>query len=160
MIPKKIHYCWFGGAEKPKLAQKCIASWKKLCPDYEFIEWNENSFDVDQYAYTKYCYGAKKWAFLSDFVRLIAVYENGGIYFDTDVELVKQPDDLLNYEAFFGFENDDFVATGLGFGAERPVVAASSFQSLPHRCSSPIFSAALSIVSISSCAQLLPMAAM
>lgn len=119
MIPKKIHYCWFGGAEKPKLAQKCIASWKKLCPDYEYVEWNEDNFDVNRYAYTKYCYGAKKWAFLSDFVRLVAVYENGGIYFDTDVELVKRPDDLLNHEAFFGFENDEFVATGLGFGAEK-----------------------------------------
>ena len=118
MIPKKIHYCWFGRGEKPKLAQKCIASWKKYCPDYEIIEWNEDNFDLDYNGYTRYCYDNKKWAFLSDFVRLVVVAEHGGIYFDTDVELLKSPDHLLQYEAFYGFENDQYVATGLGFGAE------------------------------------------
>lgn len=117
MIPKKIHYCWFGQNEKPKLAQKCIASWRKYCPDYEIIEWNENNFDIQKYPYAKYCYEHKKYAFLSDFVRLLVVYQFGGIYFDTDVELVKAPDELLKYEAFYGFENDVNVATGLGFGA-------------------------------------------
>lgn len=119
MIEKKIHFCWFGGEKKPKKAIKCIESWKKYCPDYEFIEWNENSFDIDRYPYAKYCYENRKYAFLSDFVRLAAVYEHGGIYFDTDVELLRSPDELLCYEAFFGFETDDFVATGLGFGAEK-----------------------------------------
>ncbi len=126
MIPKKIHYCWFGCGEKPKLAQKCIASWRKFCPDYEIIEWNEDNFDLDYNGYTRYCYDNKKWAFLSDFVRLVVVAEHGGIYFDTDVELLKRPDELLKYEAFYGFENDHNVATGLGFGSEanHPTILA------------------------------------
>ncbi len=118
MIPKKIHYCWFGRGEKPKLAQKCIASWKKLCPDYEIIEWNEDNFDVNTNEYTKMCYEQKKYAFLSDYVRLLVVYEHGGLYFDTDVEVVKSFTPFLNYKAFFGFENDEYVASGLGFGSE------------------------------------------
>lgn len=118
MIPRKIHYCWFGRGEKPKMAQKCIASWKKYCPDYEIIEWNEENFDLDYNGYTRYCYENKRWAFLSDFVRLVVVAEHGGIYFDTDVELLKRPDELLQYEAFYGFENNENIATGLGFGAE------------------------------------------
>lgn len=117
MIPKKIHYCWFGRGEKPKLAQKCIASWKKYCPDYELIEWNEDNFNLDYNGYTRYCYDNRKWAFLSDFVRLVVVAEHGGIYFDTDVELLRDPEELLQYEAFFGFENNSHIATGLGFGA-------------------------------------------
>lgn len=118
MIPRKIHYCWFGRGEKPKLAHKCITSWKKYCPDYEIIEWNEDNFDLDYNGYTRYCYDNKKWAFLSDFVRLVVVAEHGGIYFDTDVELLKSPDELLQHGAFYGFENDTNIATGLGFGAE------------------------------------------
>lgn len=118
MIPKKIHYCWFGRGEKPKLAEKCIASWRKFCPDYEIIEWNEGNFDFDQHPYLRWCYDNKKWAFLSDFARLLIIHEHGGIYFDTDVELLKSPDSLLQYEAFYGFENDQNIATGLGFGAE------------------------------------------
>lgn len=117
MIPKKINYCWFGRGEKPKFAVKCIESWKKLCPDYEIIEWNEDNFDVHCNEYTDYCYKNKKWAFLTDYVRLAIISENGGIYFDTDVELIKRPDSLLKYDAFFGFENESNVATGLGFGA-------------------------------------------
>lgn len=117
MIPKVIHYCWFGRGEKPKLAQKCIASWKKYCPDYKLVEWNEDNFPIDQYPYAQCCLNTKKWAYLSDFVRLVVVREHGGIYFDTDVELLRAPDELLQYEAFYGFENDANVATGLGFGA-------------------------------------------
>lgn len=126
MIPKIIHYCWFGRGEKPKLAQKCIASWKKYCPDYEIIEWNEDNFDLDYNGYTRYCYDNKKWAFLSDFVRLVVIAEHGGLYFDTDVELLKNPDALLQYGAFYGFENDSNVNTGEGFGseAEHPTVVA------------------------------------
>ena len=118
MIPKKIHYCWFGSGEKPKLARKCIDSWKKFCPDYEIIEWNENNFNVNLNAYTKMCYEQKKYAFLSDYVRLLVINEHGGIYFDTDVEAVKTFDDLLIHKAFIGFETNEFVNTGQGFGAE------------------------------------------
>lgn len=123
MIPKKIHYCWFGRGEKPKLAKKCIASWQKYCPEYEIIEWNEDNFDVNMNEYTKMCYEQKKYAFLSDYVRLLVVYQNGGLYFDTDVELVRNPDFLLNEEAFFGFETEgektkkEIINTGLAFGS-------------------------------------------
>lgn len=118
MIPKKIHYCWFGRGEKPKLAQKCIASWKKYMPDYEIIEWNEDNFDVNMNAYTKMCYEQKKYAFLSDYIRLIVVEQHGGIYFDTDVEAVRSFDDLLDCSAFFGFETEKYANTGEGFGSE------------------------------------------
>ena len=118
MIPKKIHYCWFGRGEKPKLDQKCIASWKKYCPDYEIIEWNEDNFDINTNAYTKMCYDQKKYAFLTDYLRLLVINEHGGIYFDTDVEVVRNFDDLLDCGAFFGFETNEFVNTGEGFGAE------------------------------------------
>lgn len=117
MIPKKIHYCWFGGNEKSKLTKKCINSWKKYCPDYEIIEWNESNFDVTKNDYLKFCYENKKWAFLSDLARLMIIYSEGGIYFDTDVEMIKNIDFLLEYKAFFGFENRKNIATGLGFGA-------------------------------------------
>ena len=124
MIPKKIHYCWFGRGEKPKLAKKCIESWKKYCTDYEIVEWNEDNFDINQNEYTKYCYENKKFAFLSDYARLMVVYKEGGIYFDTDVEVVRSFDDLLNNKAFVGFETDEYVNTGVGFGAEKnnPVI--------------------------------------
>ncbi len=118
MIPKKIHYCWFGRGEKPKLAQKCIASWKKYCPDYEIIEWNEDNFDVNGNAYTKMCYENRKFAFLTDYLRLLIVRDHGGIYFDTDVEVIKNLDPLLENSAFFGFENVNYLNTGEGFGAE------------------------------------------
>ena len=106
MIPKKIHYCWFGNNEKSKKVKKCISSWEKYCTDYEIIEWNEKNFDLSQHPYLQWCHNNKKWAFLSDFARLLIVKQNGGIYFDTDVELLKSPDELLNYSAFYGFEND------------------------------------------------------
>lgn len=117
MIPKKIHYCWFGNGKKSRLVKKCIDSWKRYCPDYELIEWNETNFDVSMNEYTKMCYEQKKYAFLSDYARLYLVCEYGGIYLDTDVELLKSPDDLLKQEAFFGFETDEYVASGLGFGS-------------------------------------------
>ena len=118
MIPKKIHYCWFGGKEKSRLTKKCIKSWEKFCPEYSIIEWNENNFDINQHPYLVWCYENKKWAFLSDLARLIIINDNGGIYLDTDVELIKKPDELLKYSAFFCFENSKYIATGLGFGAE------------------------------------------
>ena len=117
MIPKIIHYCWFGGNPIPEKDKKCIESWKKFCPDYEIIEWNENNFDINCCQYVKEAYEAKKWAFVSDFARLWIIYNYGGIYFDTDVELLKNIDIFLNYDGFFGFENNIHIATGLGFGA-------------------------------------------
>ncbi|MGN0546153.1 MAG: glycosyltransferase family 32 protein [Acutalibacteraceae bacterium] len=117
MIPKVIHYCWFGGKEKPKSVQKCIASWKRNMPDYKIIEWNEDNFDMDIHPYTRFCFDNKKWAFLSDYARLWVVNNNGGLYFDTDVEALKSFDELLENDAFFGFENKDYIASGLGFGA-------------------------------------------
>ena len=117
MIPKTIHYCWFGRNPKPKLAEKCIASWRKYCPDYEIIEWNEDNFDVNMNGYTRMCYEQKKYAFLSDFARLLVVAEHGGVYFDTDVELVKPIDSMMELPAFYSFETTEYVATGLGFGS-------------------------------------------
>ena len=119
MIPKIIHYCWFGGNPLPDLAKKCIASWKKYCPDYEIKEWNESNFDLNCCDFVKEAYVAKKWAFVSDFARLKIVYEEGGIYLDTDVEVLKSFDNLLSNKCFLGEETSRFVATGLGFGAEK-----------------------------------------
>lgn len=112
MIPKKIHYCWFGGKPFPEDVKKYIESWKKYCPDYEIIEWNESNFDVNQNQYCKEAYEAKKWAFVSDYARLKVLYDNGGIYMDTDVEVVKPLDDLLKYNWFSGFESEEKIQTG------------------------------------------------
>lgn len=119
MIPKTIHYCWFGGKELPPLAKKCIASWKKHCPGWKIVQWNEKNFDVSRYPYTKYCFDQGKWAFLSDFVRLVVVAEQGGVYLDTDVELLGSLDSLCQEEAFYGFQSDTLVNTGQGFGAVK-----------------------------------------
>lgn len=116
MIPKLIHYCWFGGKPKSKLYRKCIDSWHRYCPDYEIIEWNEDIFDLTQHPYLQWCYDHRKWAFLSDFARLLILKQYGGIYLDTDVELIRSLDKLLEYEAFLGFENETWLNTGLGFG--------------------------------------------
>ena len=113
MIPKVIHYCWFGGNPLPELAKKCIESWKKYCPDYEIKEWNESNFDINCNQYVKEAYEAKKFAFVSDFVRLYALYNEGGIYMDTDVEVIKCLDEFLKHEAFSGFETYDTVPTGI-----------------------------------------------
>lgn len=120
MIPKTIHYCWFGGNSKPKLAKKCIRSWKKFCRGYQIIEWNEGNYDLSAAPlYVRQAYEAKKWAFVTDYVRLQVVYEHGGVYFDTDVELRRPLDDLLLHRAYFGFEDGVYINTGLGFGAEK-----------------------------------------
>ena len=123
MIPKTIHYCWFGGNTLPKLAVKCIKSWEKYCPEYEIVEWNEQNFDIDASPlYVRQAYEAKKWAFVSDYARLKILYEHGGVYLDTDVEVIKKLDRFLDCMAFFGIEADTtgiYVATGLGFGAEK-----------------------------------------
>lgn len=119
MIEKKIHYCWFGGKPKPKSVIACIDSWKKFCPEYEIIEWNETNFDFNFCQYVAEAYSVKKWAFVSDVARLKIVYDNGGIYFDTDVEVLKSFDDLLNQKFFLGLEELDRINTGVGFGAEK-----------------------------------------
>ena len=113
MIPKVIHYCWFGKNPLPKMAQRCIKSWKKYCPDYEIIEWNEDNFDINCCAYVKEAYEAKKWAFVSDFARLYVLVNHGGVYMDTDVELVKSLDSFLLCEAFSGFESTGQIPTGI-----------------------------------------------
>lgn len=118
MIPKKIHYCWFGGKELPEQAKQCIDSWKKFCPDYEIIRWDESNYDVTKNEYLKKAYESRKWAFVTDYARLEIVYRQGGIYLDTDVELIKNPDTLLANACFMGMEQVGTVATGLGFGAE------------------------------------------
>jgi hypothetical protein len=120
LIPKKIHYCWFGGKPLPKEVKKCIKSWKKYAPDYEIIEWNESNFDVRQHQFMATAYDAKAWAFVSDYARLKVIFDNGGIYFDTDVELLRKPDFLLNDEFYIGVQQAGrFCTTGLGFGAEK-----------------------------------------
>lgn len=117
MIPKTIHYCWFGGNPKPKLVEKCIKSWKKYCPDYEIIEWNESNFDVNCCDYVREAYEAKKWAFVTDYVRIWALNTYGGIYLDTDVELKKSLDKFLSHRAFTGFEKEDLPFTAV-YGSE------------------------------------------
>lgn len=115
MIPKVIHYCWFGRGEKPKLALQCIESWKKFLPDYEIKEWNEDNYDVHKIPYTSQAYQAKKYAFVSDYARFDILYHHGGLYFDTDVEIVKSLSDILVQGAFMGFETDSvFEGDGQG----------------------------------------------
>ncbi|MDY6331777.1 MAG: glycosyltransferase [Fibrobacter sp.] len=120
MIPKVIHYCWFGHNKLPPLAKKCIASWRKFLPDYEIKEWNEDNFDVNNILYTKQAYKHKKFAFVSDYARFKILYEYGGIYFDTDVEVIKSLDDILAKGSFFGLENESHFACnpGLGFACK------------------------------------------
>ena len=113
MIPKVIHYCWFGRGKMPELALKCIESWKKYCPDYEIKEWNEDNFDLDMYPYAREAYDNRKFAFVTDVVRLYALYHEGGVYMDTDVEVLKPLDKFLVHHAFSGFEDDWDVPTGI-----------------------------------------------
>lgn len=113
MIPKKTHYCWFGRGEMPELALKCIESWKKYLPEYEIKEWNEDNFDLNLYPYAKEAYEARKYAFVTDIVRLYALYNEGGIYMDTDVEVLKPLDQFLHHTAFSGFETQEYVPTGI-----------------------------------------------
>ena len=114
MIPKIIHYCWFGNNPKTKLAKKCIKSWKKYCPGYQIIEWNESNFDISLAPlYVRQAYEHKKWAFVTDYVRLYAMFYYGGIYMDTDVEVIKPLDKFLIHQAFSGFEDEINIPTGI-----------------------------------------------
>lgn len=124
MIPKVIHYCWFGGKPLPRLAQRCIKSWKKYLPDYEIKRWDESNFDVNMMSYTQEAYSVKKYAFVSDVARFWILYNYGGIYFDTDVEVIKSFAPIIEKGAFMGCENvcdkkhPLMVAPGLGLGVE------------------------------------------
>lgn len=125
MIPKVIHYCWFGRNPLPKSALKCIASWRRFLPDYEIKEWNEDNFNVNIIPYTQEAYKAKKYAFVSDFARFWILYNFGGVYFDTDVELIRSIDDIVSKGPFMGIEKPDReadsfeVASGLGLASEN-----------------------------------------
>ena len=119
-IPKVIHYCWFGGSPLPKSARRCIDSWKRFFPNFEIREWNESNFEVDMIPFTREAYARKKWAFVSDFARFWVLYHYGGLYFDTDVEVIRPMDDILARGAFMGIERDAdriSVNPGLGLGA-------------------------------------------
>lgn len=118
MIPKIIHYCWFGNGSKSDLVRQCIDSWKRIMPEYNIIEWNESNTDIASNHYIREAYEAKKWAFVSDYVRLSALLENGGIYLDTDVEVFKTFDAFLDNHAFMGFESNDSLVTAV-IGAEK-----------------------------------------
>lgn len=113
MIPKIIHYCWFGDKPLPDMAKKCIASWQKYCPDYTIKEWNERNFDVCSNQYVSEAYKAKKWAFVTDYVRLYALVTEGGVYMDTDVEVLRNLDAFLSEKAFSGFESENAIPTGI-----------------------------------------------
>lgn len=117
-MEKILHYCWFGGKEKPKLVTDCIASWKKVMPDYEIKEWNENNFNIDECTFAAQAYADRNFAFVSDYVRAKVLFENGGIYLDTDVETLKSFDPFLNDGMFVGFEEKNFVGTCV-IGAEK-----------------------------------------
>lgn len=124
MIPKIIHYCWFGKNPYPEIMKKCLSSWKKYCPEYEIKEWNESNFNINCNDYVREAYNAQKWAFVTDYARLDIIYNYGGIYLDIDVELIRSLDELLDNKCFLGLETTGKINTGLGFGAEakNPII--------------------------------------
>ena len=117
MIPKKIHYVWVGGNEKNNTIKQCMKTWGKHLEGYEVIEWNENNFDIDSHPFVKAAYKAKKWAYVSDYIRAYVIYKYGGIYLDTDILVLDNFDRFLNNRAFVGFENPQYQFTAV-FGAE------------------------------------------
>ena len=117
---RTLHYFWFGGREKGPVIEKCIASWKKFLPDWNIKEWNETDFDVNSCRYSKEAYEAKKYAFVSDYARFKILYEQGGLYLDTDVEIIKPLDDILKYDAFVGYETKSILNPGLGLWFSKP----------------------------------------
>lgn len=147
-IPKKIHYCWFGGKPLPEKARKCIDSWRQFCPDYEIIEWNEKNYDLSSCDYVKEAYEAQKWAFVSDYARFDILYRYGGIYFDTDVELIRNINDVVTAGPFMGSEISTValngtvtvsVNPGLGIGAPAGIEFYKNvldlYRSLHFACS-------------------------
>lgn len=124
-IPRVIHYCWFGGKPLPYEVRKCIRSWEEFCPDYDIVRWDEGNFDVESHPFCKAAYKAKAWAFVSDYARLKVVLDHGGIYLDTDVEVLRSLDDLLENQCYIGVQQGGHLCnTGLGFGSVEggPVV--------------------------------------
>ena len=120
MIPRTIHYCWFGRGEMPQSAKDCVASWHRYMPDWEYKLWNEDNFDVAQIPYAKEAYEAKKYAFVSDYVRLCALYNEGGLYLDVDFRVYKPFDELLHWKAFAGFEGSKHSPLMMGVIASEP----------------------------------------
>ncbi len=118
VIPKIIHYCWFGGKEMPKLGKRCLASWKKYLTDYEIMCWNEETFDLNSNRFAKEAYEKRKFASVADYVRLYALYNYGGIYMDTDVEVLKPIDNFLKHKVFAGLESKEFIGVGI-IGSEK-----------------------------------------
>lgn len=118
-IPKVIYYCWFGKGKMPPLSEKCIKSWKKYCPEYKIVCINEENFDIAQNKYAREAYAAGKWAFVSDYARLKVLYDEGGIYLDTDVEIIKPLDKLIEENGYMGFDDNGVISTGLGFACEK-----------------------------------------
>lgn len=122
-IPKTIHYCWFGKNDLPPLVKKCIKSWHKYLPDYEFKLWDEQSFDITSNKWCQEAYKQKKYAFVADYVRLKVLYEQGGIYLDTDIQLYKSLNPFLSNEAFMGFERDEILSMGvMGFKKNNKII--------------------------------------
>ena len=124
MIPKIIHYCWFGNKKMPRKFKKYIKSWKKYCPDYEIKCWNENNYDINKIPFIAEAARKGKWAFVTDYLRMDVLYEYGGIYLDTDVEILKKFDPLLNYDAFASYECSDKINFGSAVGAisHHPII--------------------------------------
>lgn len=123
LIPKVIHYCWFGNKELPQLVKNCIKSWKKHLPEYEFKLWNEETFDINSNEWCKEAYKHKKFAFVADYVRLQVLYQYGGIYLDTDIKMYKTLNPFLSNHAFMGFERDEVLSMGvMGFHKNNPII--------------------------------------
>ena len=147
MIPKVIHYVWVGGKPLTPLAEKCIESWKKYCPDYEIKRWDETNFNIEENLFCKQAYENKKWAFVSDYIRLKVLHDEGGVYMDTDVEVIKPIDEFLKHIGFSGFECTNKIPTGimaaeknnawinmmLEYYKDRPFVKDDgSFENMPN----------------------------
>lgn len=133
-IPKKIHYCWFGGKKMPEFLVECMESWQMLCPEYEIVRWDENNYDVDQHEYTRQAATHKKWGFVTDVARLDILYKYGGIYMDTDVKLLKSFDGLLHQKGFVGVERWGNINTGGSVGAipHHPMIREMLDERLKH----------------------------
>ncbi|MBQ7857967.1 MAG: glycosyl transferase [Oscillospiraceae bacterium] len=133
MIPPIIHYCWFGHGEMPPLMKRCLKSWKRNCPDWQIIQWNEDNFDVNSTVWTKQAYEAKKYAFVSDYVRLKVLTEMGGVYVDTDLQLLKPLTPYIEHDMFVGFENRNSVASCIIGAKANHLVIAAWLEYYSHR---------------------------
>lgn len=131
-IPKVIHYCWFGKGPKNVLTERCIESWKKCCPDYEIVEWNEDNYNISKNQYMREAYAERMWAYVADYARLDVLYDYGGIYLDTDVELLKSIDMLLEYSAFIAYGEWPCVNSGAGIGAVKKHLVIKEMRDEPR----------------------------